>query len=468
MVYPAGSGIPVVSSGTSWGTTLPRSDLPVSITDFGGGPLSSAATNSAAFASAAAVNGRVYIPGTPNCLSSPGSCSYVFTWPLVIPANVSVYGDGPSNTVLFSNSLPSYPLVSITGSIASLVNVGVVCGASAPTGIAITNGNGVMLENVFVTYCTTAGLAISGINTDWITISNSYFGVNPGDGITITQANAVMLTDNTIVNNNGGHGVNISASAGGVNFACVSCSIQNDAGTDFVGGNGSNDVFVNAYFESGLSGGHLTNHAMDLSGTNSVHVTGATRFKNYQSAIYASTAVTGLVVDGATEFNVFGLGGTNYTVSLSGSASMNVTIGPIVDDQSIGMNLGTVPNLYGAGSGQIDLPAFQICITAGCGSEVSATRYPVATTAGITLTDCSLNLAIPPTGSSVIVDIQTAAGVSIFGATKLVFTTAGTATTVVHQTTFSGMPLALDTLLKAVVTQNDSNGVAQFGYVRCH
>jgi len=120
----------------------------------------------------------------------------------------------------------------------------------------------------------------------------------------------------------------------------------------------------------------------------------------------------------------------------------------------------------------LDYPQFQICITAGCGSEVSATRYPIAAASGWTPSDCSLNLAIAPTGSSVIVDVQTAASTSIFGATKLVFTTAGTSTTVVHQTTFSStggfFPLATDTLLKAVVTQNDSNGVAQFGYVRCH
>jgi hypothetical protein len=131
---------------------------------------------------------------------------------------------------------------------------------------------------------------------------------------------------------------------------------------------------------------------------------------------------------------------------------------------------GYHPPSSGGPAGQIDLPAFQICIAAGCGSEVSATRYPIATASGITLTDCSLNLAIPPTGSSVIVDIQTAAGISIFGSTKLVFPTTGTATTVIHQTTFGAgvMPLPVDTLLKAVVTQNDSNGVAQFGYVRCH
>lgn len=135
------------------------------------------------------------------------------------------------------------------------------------------------------------------------------------------------------------------------------------------------------------------------------------------------------------------------------------------------LQYSTATHSFSCGSaGQIDLPAFQICITAGCGSEISATRYPVAAAAGITLSDCSLNLAIPPAGSSVMVDIQTAAGTSIFGSTKLVFPTTGTATTVIHQTSFGAgvMPLAMDTLLKAVVTQNDSGGAAQFGYVRCH
>jgi len=326
-------------------TSLPTSDVPVSITRFGGGPLSSAATNTAAFASAAAVNGRVYIPGAPNCINNPGSCSYVFTWPLVIPANVTVYGDGPNNTVLFA-AASGITAVDITGSNANLVDVGVVCGGGAAIGIAITNGSGVLLRNASAIYCATAGLAISGGNTDWVTVSNSYFGRNAGAGITIADANAVLLTDNTLINDNGGRGVDISASSGGVNFACVSCTIQNDADTDIVLGNGGNYLFDNAYFETGLSGGYLTAHAIDAGGARSVHVTGATRFKNYQSAIFASTAVTGLQVDGDTEFDVWALGGTNYTVSLAGSGSTGVSIGPIVDDQGIGMNLGTVVNNY--------------------------------------------------------------------------------------------------------------------------
>lgn len=128
------------------------------------------------------------------------------------------------------------------------------------------------------------------------------------------------------------------------------------------------------------------------------------------------------------------------------------------------------PQSASVGGGQIDLPAWQICIAAGCGSEVTATRYAIATATGITLSDCSINMAIPPTGSSVIVDVQTAAGVSIFGvgSGQLTFPTTGTATTVAHQTSFAGMPLAEDTLLQAVVLQNDSAGVGQFAYVRCH
>jgi hypothetical protein len=469
MVYP-GAGVPI-STSSAWGTSRSASDLAVSIQDFGGSPAASGSNNTSAFTSAAAVTGRVYLLGSNNCINNPGSCAYAFTWPLVISANVSVYGDGPGNTVIFSTGSVA-TVVSMTGANSNLHNVGIVCGSgTGAVGISSTNSNG-ELWNVSVTYCTTAGWSISGSNTDWLTAHNSSFSKNVGDGVRLTGANALSLTDNTLLFFNGGHGLNVLSSGAGVNVSCVSCSIQDNYSTDAVLGNGSNYFFANAYFETGLSGGYLTSHAIDATNATSVHITGGTRFKNYQSPIYAaSPGVIGLQVDGMTEFNSFGLGGTNYTVLLAGSGSTNVCIFGIVDDQSVGMNLGTVvnecPNGPGGG-GQIDLPAFQICITAGCGSEVSATRYPIKTTAGITLTDCSLNMAIPPTGSSVIVDIQTAAGVSIFSSTKLVFTTSGTSTTVVHQTGMTGMPLALDTLLKAVVTQNDSNGVGQFGYVGCH
>jgi hypothetical protein len=230
-------------------------------------------------------------------------------------------------------------------------------------------------------------------------------------------------------------------------------------------------------------GGSITGTAANVTGTVAI-VNGGTGVTSPLTGLVrgASTAMTAAELSGDATTNgsnvvtVAQVHGTSVPLNSAADQVLGTSAGATGQWESVpncgpgsALQYSTSTHAFSCGSaGQIDLPAFQICITAGCGSEVSATRYPIATAAGITLTDCSLNLAIPPTGSSIIVDIQTAAGVSIFGATKLVFTTAGTATTVVHQTTFSGMPLVLDTLLKAVVTQNDSNGVAQFGYVRCH
>ena len=232
-------------------------------------------------------------------------------------------------------------------------------------------------------------------------------------------------------------------------------------------------------------GGDITGTAANVTGTVAI-VNGGTGANTALSGLVrgSSSAMTAAELSGDATTN----GSNVVTVAQVHGTSVPVNLLP---DQLLGTSASatgaweSVPNCgpgsalqystsahaFSCGSaGQIDLPAFQICITAGCGSEVSATRYPIAAAAGIALTDCSLNLAISPTGSSVIVDVQTAAGVSIFGSGsgQLTFTTSGTSTTVIHQTSFAGMPLALNTLLKAVVLQNDSNGVAQFGYVRCH
>jgi hypothetical protein len=82
-------------------------------------------------------------------------------------------------------------------------------------------------------------------------------------------------------------------------------------------------------------------------------------------------------------------------------------------------------------------------------------------------TECAFNLGIAPTGSSVIVDVQDATGTSIFGATKLVVPQSSTS--VVYQSTFANNPqtYARSNKYKAVVLQNDSNGVAQGGTVQC-
>jgi hypothetical protein len=85
----------------------------------------------------------------------------------------------------------------------------------------------------------------------------------------------------------------------------------------------------------------------------------------------------------------------------------------------------------------------------------------------VTFDECGVNLAIGGTGSSVIIDIQNSAGASIFGATKLVVPTS--TTTEVFQATFSSSPYTAvkGAKFRAVVTQNDSGGTAQFAYVRC-
>ena len=117
----------------------------------------------------------------------------------------------------------------------------------------------------------------------------------------------------------------------------------------------------------------------------------------------------------------------------------------------------------------MDVPSFQICNPAGCGSETSNGYYAVMTPAGITFDECGVNLAIAPTGSSVIIDIQDSASNSIFGATKLVLTTSTAAATEVFQATFANSPqtAAKGATFRAAVTQNDSGGTAQFAYVRC-
>jgi hypothetical protein len=70
---------------------------------------------------------------------------------------------------------------------------------------------------------------------------------------------------------------------------------------------------------------------------------------------------------------------------------------------------------------------------------------------------------------SVIVDIQTAAGVSIFGASKLVVATTDTPGVANFQATFANSPqtAAKGAEFFATVLQSDTGGVAQGGYIRC-
>jgi hypothetical protein len=119
------------------------------------------------------------------------------------------------------------------------------------------------------------------------------------------------------------------------------------------------------------------------------------------------------------------------------------------------------------GPPQSDIPAFVICTTAGCQAETTFNNWFASAPAGITFDECGFALQTAPTVQSVIVDIQTAAGVSIFGATKLVLATGATATN--FQATFASSPYtaAKGAQFKAVVTQSDTGGAALGGYVKC-
>ena len=119
----------------------------------------------------------------------------------------------------------------------------------------------------------------------------------------------------------------------------------------------------------------------------------------------------------------------------------------------------------GGGGGTYDLLRFSICIPAGCGPDQTI-NYAATHTSG-SFSGCSINLATAATGSNVIVDVRDATGTSIFGATKLVVPISSTS--VITQTTFASSPQNFTSTSKymAIVTQVDSNSVAQGGMVQC-
>lgn len=135
----------------------------------------------------------------------------------------------------------------------------------------------------------------------------------------------------------------------------------------------------------------------------------------------------------------------------------------------------------GGSSASADNPAFNLAFTAGGGSEASATNYVVKAASGITLDKAWMSLVTAPSVSSLIIDIfylsspytsgaacGTGAGwASVFGATKLVWTTATVTPGTISQATFSASPLLLPqgTIICAKVTQNDSGLTAQGAYV---
>lgn len=119
----------------------------------------------------------------------------------------------------------------------------------------------------------------------------------------------------------------------------------------------------------------------------------------------------------------------------------------------------------GGGTGTLDNFQQNIAITQGGGSEVSALFYTVESTSWA-VASCSVNLAIAPTVQSMIFDIQTRAGISIFSSTTLVVPVGQLTAT--FQTGL-GAALAKGTLIRSLVTQNDSPaGLGQFAHIQCH
>ena len=164
-------------------------------------------------------------------------------------------------------------------------------------------------------------------------------------------------------------------------------------------------------------------------------------------------------------------GGSGGSVNVNGSSVSSPNFNASTPAAGSGYNNAT---LQVAGSNvsiqvplSVDAPAWQVCNPAGCGSETSNGYYMIMNPNGVTFDECGVNLAIAGTGSSVVLDVQDSTGTSIFGATKLVVPI--NTTTGVFQAAFSGSPYtaAKGAKFRAVVTQNDSGGTAQFAYLRC-
>ena len=162
----------------------------------------------------------------------------------------------------------------------------------------------------------------------------------------------------------------------------------------------------------------------------------------------------------------------NNAASTSGNAATATALASAPSTCSTGQYTTGI-NASGSAQGctilpsSFDIPAFVICNTPGCSAESSVNYYFLSSPNGATFDECGVSIATAPTGSPVIIDIQTPAGVSIFGSTKLVIPI--NTTTTQFQSTFANSPQTAvkGAQFKAVVTQNDSNSVAQFAYVKC-
>jgi hypothetical protein len=521
--YPA-AGV-ANSTGSAWGTSYAVGNAPNDLVQLNGSgqlPAVSAALltnfptlNQNTTGTASNVTGTVAIAnGGTGATALPGaSGNYLYNsggalgaktiaaadLPAALSASSSMNGTSiPSNATLMTTATPlaASQMPALSGDVTSIAGgaataVAKVNGGALPAGAALLGTNSssqIVAETMWGSGSkpvAAAGLGVSGNCVQWSAAGIGDTGAPCGTGSS-SGANALGYYFVSQATNEPANAVNLGALNSGLVKLSVSSGVATPstaaAGADYVAPSGS--ITGNAATATALQ----STPSQCASGNYATGIA-ASGAANCGQVTYAqvSGAPTALPPNGAASGDLGGSYPAPVVAQVHGtSVPVNAAADQVLGTSASGtgqwdslpncgpgsaLQYSTSTHTFSCGSaGQIDLPAFQICITAGCGSEVSATRYPIAAAGGATLTDCSLNLAIPPTGSSVIVDVQTAAGTSIFGPTKLVFPTSGTATSVTHQATFASgiMPLAQDTLLKAVVTQNDSNGMAQFGYVRCH
>jgi hypothetical protein len=235
-----------------------------------------------------------------------------------------------------------------------------------------------------------------------------------------------------------------------------------------------------------LQSGDIPNNAANTSGNAATATSiagGAVGALHYQSAAATTAFLSGNTAATDQVVVSHGTGSAAQAPTLTNAPALsaaNMSSFPALNQNTTGTAAGLTAQYidWSASSGGAsiankpafsDMPAFVICTTTGCLPEATFNNYFISAPSGVTFDECGVSLATMPTVQNVIIDIQTAAGVSIFGTTKLVVATTDAAGTTKFQATFSSSPYtaAKGAQFKAVVTQSDTGGAALGGYVKC-
>ena len=275
----------------------------------------------------------------------------------------------------------------------------------------------------------------------------------------------------------------------GATYSCTAtspaaCAVAGDwvaAGTCYLSGDANGPCGTNVVNFHGVSVLPPTTSAQ----TSRVYVWTQATVRNQCPAAGAggsggSQTAMCITFDGAT-WQAIPIGSTNGTTTVAVNASTATALAAtpaqcLSNQYATGVTAAGVANCASVTYSQVggtptlpsfDRPAWYMCFGPGCSGDTATNAYFIQSPAGVTFDECGFYLAAAPTGASVIYDIQTVAGVSIFGATKLVYHTTDTAPQ--FQATFANSPqtAAKGAAFKFVLVQADSNGVAQFGSISC-